>query len=204
MVTVSGGTAERMRYAVEVVGQVTGRARAELAELREQLEPLAENWRGRTATAFWEAVAGWDAAAAVLDEALISLYSVIAGRDDLFTGREATPSASPGHRAPPAAQTAGKRRSGIMVNFVELAAAEHNVASAAHRLNIDLADVHQHLAPWMGTWTGQLAEEYRHRQRQWDDQLVALTAHLGGLATALCNVNELHQRGERQCIMLWR
>lgn len=91
----------------------------------------------------------------------------------------------------------------IMVTFGEIAAAQHNVASTSQRMTAQLEDLKRFLAPMVASWTGQAAEDYQVRQRQWDTAAADLTAVLSQIGVALGHANEGYQQVERANASRW-
>ena len=91
----------------------------------------------------------------------------------------------------------------IMVTFGEIAAAQQNVASTSQRMTTQLEDLKRFLAPMVASWTGQAAEDYQARQRQWDTAATDLTAVLSQIGVALGHANDGYQQVERANASRW-
>ncbi|MBO0878555.1 MAG: WXG100 family type VII secretion target [Pseudonocardia sp.] len=91
----------------------------------------------------------------------------------------------------------------ILVTFGEIAAAQQNVASTAQRLNAQLDELKRFLAPMVATWTGQAAEDYQVKQRQWDTAATDLNQVLAQIGVALGHANEGYQQVERANASRW-
>ncbi|WP_028926900.1 WXG100 family type VII secretion target [Pseudonocardia acaciae] len=91
----------------------------------------------------------------------------------------------------------------ILVTFGEIAAAQQNVASTAQRLNAQLDDLKRFLAPMVSTWTGQAAEDYQVKQRQWDTSAADLNQVLAQIGIALGHANDGYQQVERANASRW-
>ena len=91
----------------------------------------------------------------------------------------------------------------ILVTFGEIAAAQQNVTSTAQRMNAQLDDLKRYLAPLVATWTGQAAEDYQVKQRQWDTAAAGLNAVLARIGVALGQANEGYQQVERANASRW-
>jgi 6 kDa early secretory antigenic target len=91
----------------------------------------------------------------------------------------------------------------IKVTFGEMAAAQQNVASTAQRMNSELADLKRSLAPMVATWTGQAAEDYQVKQRQWDTSAAYLTPVLTQIGVALAPANDGYQQVEQSNASRW-
>jgi early secretory antigenic target protein ESAT-6 len=91
----------------------------------------------------------------------------------------------------------------IKVTFGEMAAAQQNVASTAQRMNAQLEDLRRSLAPMVATWTGQAAEDYQVKQRQWDTSAADLNHVLTQIGVALGHANEGYQQVEQSNASRW-
>lgn len=91
----------------------------------------------------------------------------------------------------------------IMVTFGEIAAAQQNVASTSQRMTAQLEDLKRFLAPLVASWTGQAAEDYQVKQRQWDTAAADLTMVLSQIGLALGQANEGYQQVERANASRW-
>ncbi|HEY2096677.1 MAG TPA: WXG100 family type VII secretion target [Pseudonocardia sp.] len=91
----------------------------------------------------------------------------------------------------------------IKVTFGEMAAAQQNVAGTAQRMNAQLEDLRRSLAPMVATWTGQAAEDYQVKQRQWDTSAADLNQVLTQIGVALGRANEGYQQVEQSNASRW-
>jgi WXG100 family type VII secretion target len=91
----------------------------------------------------------------------------------------------------------------IKVTFGEMAAAQQNVASTAQRMNAQLEDLRRSLAPMVATWTGQAAEDYQVKQRQWDTSAADLNQVLTQIGVVLGHANEGYQQVEQSNASRW-
>ena len=84
----------------------------------------------------------------------------------------------------------------ILVTFGELANAQQSVSTTAQQMNAQLEDLKRSLAPMVSTWTGQAAEDYQAKQRQWDTAAADLNQVLSQISVALGHANEGYQQVE--------
>ncbi|MGI8817159.1 MAG: WXG100 family type VII secretion target [Pseudonocardia sp.] len=91
----------------------------------------------------------------------------------------------------------------IKVTFGELAGAQQNVAGTSQRMNAQLADLKRYLAPMVATWSGQAAEDYQVKQRQWDTAATDLTAVLSQIGVAVGHANDGYQQVESANARRW-
>jgi 6 kDa early secretory antigenic target len=91
----------------------------------------------------------------------------------------------------------------IKVTFGELANAQQHVASTSQRMTAQLEDLKRFLAPMVATWSGQAAEEYGARQRQWDTAAADLTAVLAQIGVAVGHAHDGYQQVEAANARRW-
>lgn len=91
----------------------------------------------------------------------------------------------------------------IKVTFGELAGAQQNVASTSQRMTAQLEDLKRFLAPMVATWSGQAAEDYQVKQRQWDTAAADLTAVLAQIGVAVGHANDGYQQVEAANARRW-
>ena len=91
----------------------------------------------------------------------------------------------------------------IKVTFGELANAQQNVASTARRMTAQLEDLKRYLAPMVAGWTGQAAQDYQSKQRQWDTAAADLTAVLTQIGVAVGHANDGYQQVEAANARRW-
>jgi ESAT-6 family protein len=91
----------------------------------------------------------------------------------------------------------------ILVTFGEIAAAQRNVVSTSRQINEQLEDLRRYLAPLVATWSGQAAQDYQVKQRQWDASAADLTAVLAQIGVALGHANDGYQQVERVNASRW-
>jgi WXG100 family type VII secretion target len=91
----------------------------------------------------------------------------------------------------------------ILVTFGELANAQQSVAQTAQRLNAQLDDLRRYLAPMVATWSGQAAQDYQAKQRQWDTSAADLNQVLTQIGVALGHANEGYQQVEQSNASRW-
>jgi len=91
----------------------------------------------------------------------------------------------------------------ILVTFGELANAQQSVASTSQQMNAQLEDLKRQLAPLVATWSGQAAEDYQAKQRQWDTSANDLNQVLTQIGVALGHANEGYQQVEQANASRW-
>lgn len=91
----------------------------------------------------------------------------------------------------------------IKVSFGELGNAQQCVASTSQRMTAQLAELKGFLAPMVAGWSGQAAEDYQLRQRQWDSAAADLTAVLAQIGVAVGHANEGYQQVESANARRW-
>ena len=92
----------------------------------------------------------------------------------------------------------------IRVAFGALEAARTDVAGTASRISGRLDDLRRAVAPLAAGWTGQAAEEYRGRQRQWDTAAADLARVLVDIGRALGEAEAGYRATESANASLWR
>ena len=91
----------------------------------------------------------------------------------------------------------------ILVTFGEISNAQSSVATTSRNMNQELDDLKSFLAPLVATWTGQAAEDYQVKQREWDDAAAQLNQVLGQVGVALGTANDNYQQAERSNAAKW-
>lgn len=91
----------------------------------------------------------------------------------------------------------------IKVTFGELGNAQQNVASTSQRMTSQLEDLKRFLAPMVASWTGQAAQDYQVKQRQWDTAAADLTAVLAQIGVAVGHANDGYQQVEAANARRW-
>jgi 6 kDa early secretory antigenic target len=91
----------------------------------------------------------------------------------------------------------------IRVNFAAVATANTDVLGAASRINSQLEDLKRYLAPLTNGWTGQAAQEYHAKQRQWDTAAADLNVVLGQIGQALGQAHEGYTTAEATNLRRW-
>ena len=91
----------------------------------------------------------------------------------------------------------------IKVTFSALATAQSDIVSTTARINSQLADLKQFLAPMAATWHGASAEAYQVQQRKWDAAAEDLTIVLGKVGAAVGAGNEAYQHAENTVAKSW-
>ncbi len=91
----------------------------------------------------------------------------------------------------------------ILVTFGEISNAQSSVAATSRNMNQELDDLKSFLAPLVATWTGQAAEDYQVKQREWDDAAAQLNQVLGQVGVALGTANDNYQQAERSNAAKW-
>jgi early secretory antigenic target protein ESAT-6 len=77
----------------------------------------------------------------------------------------------------------------IRVSFGDLEATASYIDTKAEEANQLLADLKSLLQPLVATWTGAAAENYNHKQHQWDTAQADINNVLGQISTALHTAN---------------
>jgi len=91
----------------------------------------------------------------------------------------------------------------LLVHAETLSTASQNVASAHNELNTKLHDLRTLLQPMTQTWTGQAAQDYQARQRQWDQAQTDLNEVLQQIGKVLEVAQQQYSEAERANIDTW-
>ena len=91
----------------------------------------------------------------------------------------------------------------IKVSFGELSNAQQCVVSTSRGMTAQLAELKGYLAPLVAGWSGQAAEDYQLRQRQWDGAAADLTAVLAQIGVAVGHANDGYQQVESANARRW-
>ena len=85
----------------------------------------------------------------------------------------------------------------LLVHAETLSTASQNVATAFNELNTRLHDLRTLLQPMTQTWTGQAAQDYQARQRQWDQAQTDLNEVLQQIGKVLEVAQQQYGAGAR-------
>jgi len=91
----------------------------------------------------------------------------------------------------------------IKVTFSALAEAQASVTTTAGRMTAQLDELERFLAPMVATWSGQAAEEYGVRQRQWAAAAADMTLVLSQIGRALDTANDSYYQVEQANARRW-
>jgi len=91
----------------------------------------------------------------------------------------------------------------IMVTFGEISNAQSSVATTSRNINQQLDDLKAFLAPLVATWTGEAAESYQVKQRQWDTSAADLNQVLGQVGVALGTAHDNYRQAETTNTARW-
>ncbi|MBV9312133.1 MAG: WXG100 family type VII secretion target [Pseudonocardia sp.] len=91
----------------------------------------------------------------------------------------------------------------IKVAFGDLSVAQQNVVGTSQRMTAQLEDLKRFLVPMVASWSGQAADDYQAKQRQWDTAAADLTSVLARIGTAIGQANEGYQQVEAVNARRW-
>ncbi len=91
----------------------------------------------------------------------------------------------------------------IKVTFSALTEAQTSVTTTAGRMTAQLEELKRFLAPMVATWSGQAAEEYGIKQRQWDTAAADMAVVLAQIGRALGAANDSYYQVEQANAGRW-
>jgi WXG100 family type VII secretion target len=86
----------------------------------------------------------------------------------------------------------------IKVDFGSLAQAHADMMATTQKLQQRLDQLENDLRPLVATWTGQAAELYQAKQRQWHNAAADMQTSLGQLGGAVSQSHDAFQQAEAQ------
>ena len=93
--------------------------------------------------------------------------------------------------------------SGITVTFGTITQAQGDVANTVSRMDQQLNDLRQFLAPMVATWEGGAAADYQVLQRRWDTAANDLNGVLGQISQLLGQAHAGYTATESANARMW-
>ena len=93
--------------------------------------------------------------------------------------------------------------SGITVTFGTISQAQADVSNTVTRIDQQLSDLRQYLAPLVASWEGGAATDYQALQRRWDGSANDLNAVLGQISSLLGRAHESYTVTESSNVSVW-
>lgn len=91
----------------------------------------------------------------------------------------------------------------MLVTFAAIAEASQNVNNTSNLLNQKLDDLQRQLQPLVSDWTGNAAENYQAKQRQWNSAQQQLTQVLSAIGKVLEQAHESYSSVEKSNAATW-
>ncbi|RZS90372.1 WXG100 family type VII secretion target [Motilibacter rhizosphaerae] len=91
----------------------------------------------------------------------------------------------------------------ILVTFSAISQAQGDIATTSQNINSELADLKAYLAPLVATWSGQAAENYQAKQKQWDEAAAEINQILDAIGRAVGNAHDDFQAAESSNASIW-
>lgn len=91
----------------------------------------------------------------------------------------------------------------IKYNFSAIDASSADIQSSAARLNGQLDDLKQMLAPMVSTWEGESADAYNQAQAKWDQAALELNELLDGIGATVSEGNDAMSQVNRAAAASW-
>lgn len=93
--------------------------------------------------------------------------------------------------------------SGITVTFGTIAQAQSDVANTVARIDSQLGDLRQYLAPMIAAWDGGASTDYQALQKRWDSAAGDLNMVLGQISQLLGRVHDGYRATESANASAW-
>lgn len=93
--------------------------------------------------------------------------------------------------------------SGITVSFGTITQAQSDVSNTVARIDSQLNDLRQYLAPLIASWDGGASTDYQVLQKRWDGAAGDLNAVLGQIGQLLGQVHDSYRSTESANANCW-
>ncbi|ATE57399.1 WXG100 family type VII secretion target [Actinosynnema pretiosum] len=91
----------------------------------------------------------------------------------------------------------------IKVDFGQLSGAAGDISGHATKVQTELDELKQRLAPVIAQWEGSSSETYQEAQRKWDTAAADLQQVLASIGTAVAAATEAYQSAEQRNTGRW-
>jgi len=91
----------------------------------------------------------------------------------------------------------------IAVSLPALETAVGDLSAGMAAIEATLANLREHLAPMVATWSGSAAESYRRLQEEWDAAAADLQASLAQLHGVVLRAHTRYRRAEDTNALIW-
>ncbi|MCE7000042.1 WXG100 family type VII secretion target [Saccharothrix sp. S26] len=91
----------------------------------------------------------------------------------------------------------------IKVDFGSLSSAAGDITNQAGKIQSELDNLKQRLAPVIAQWGGGASENYQAAQRAWDESAAGLQQVLAQIGTAVQSATDAYQAAESKNAARW-